>query len=178
MEHKIFRWLSTRVNTATAARPTPSPRTSRRTGALTPGRSPTCVTGRDVAGGRAEYFAIRWNFHRWYFEHKLSLSGKIFTPGWRFARSDELTRHQRKHTGDRPFQCKLCERAFSRSDHLALHMKRHMEMILWRQVLIFVILFTFEINYKYNVCVFSFLLLGTMSTKKVDNQIFNNFEWI
>ena len=36
----------------------------------------------------------------------------------------------RKHTGDKPFQCKLCERAFSRSDHLALHMKRHMEMIL------------------------------------------------
>ena len=60
----------------------------------------------------------------------------------------------RKHTGDKPFQCKLCERAFSRSDHLALHMKRHMEMILWRQVLIFVILFTFEINYNYNVCVF------------------------
>lgn len=45
--------------------------------------------------------------------------------GWKFARSDELTRHFRKHTGHRPFQCHLCERAFSRSDHLALHMKRH-----------------------------------------------------
>ena len=46
--------------------------------------------------------------------------------GWKFARSDELTRHYRKHTGDRPFQCHLCERAFSRSDHLSLHMKRHL----------------------------------------------------
>lgn len=44
---------------------------------------------------------------------------------WRFARSDELTRHCRKHTGDKPFKCCVCERAFSRSDHLALHMKRH-----------------------------------------------------
>nr|XP_004672512.1 Krueppel-like factor 1 [Jaculus jaculus] len=45
---------------------------------------------------------------------------------WRFARSDELTRHYRKHTGHRPFPCRLCPRAFSRSDHLALHMKRHL----------------------------------------------------
>lgn len=44
---------------------------------------------------------------------------------WRFARSDELTRHYRKHTGDKPFKCNVCERAFSRSDHLSLHMKRH-----------------------------------------------------
>ena len=45
---------------------------------------------------------------------------------WKFARSDELTRHYRKHTGYRPFQCACCERAFSRSDHLSLHMKRHL----------------------------------------------------
>ncbi|XP_070552488.1 Krueppel-like factor 12 isoform X2 [Ptychodera flava] len=44
---------------------------------------------------------------------------------WRFARSDELTRHYRKHTGVKPFKCTRCERCFSRSDHLALHMKRH-----------------------------------------------------
>lgn len=44
---------------------------------------------------------------------------------WRFARSDELTRHFRKHTGAKPFQCSVCNRSFSRSDHLALHMKRH-----------------------------------------------------
>uniref|UniRef100_A0A1I7ZSV3 C2H2-type domain-containing protein n=1 Tax=Steinernema glaseri TaxID=37863 RepID=A0A1I7ZSV3_9BILA len=34
-------------------------------------------------------------------------------------------KHYRKHTGDRPFQCSLCERAFSRSDHLSLHIRRH-----------------------------------------------------
>ncbi|KAL6082823.1 hypothetical protein STEG23_003634 [Scotinomys teguina] len=45
--------------------------------------------------------------------------------GWKFACSDELTTHYRKHTGHRPFQCQKCDRAFSRSDHLALHMKRH-----------------------------------------------------
>uniref|UniRef100_A0A4W4GNW0 C2H2-type domain-containing protein n=1 Tax=Electrophorus electricus TaxID=8005 RepID=A0A4W4GNW0_ELEEL len=44
---------------------------------------------------------------------------------WRFARSDELTRHYRKHTGAKPFKCVACNRCFSRSDHLALHMKRH-----------------------------------------------------
>ncbi|CAH1976379.1 unnamed protein product [Acanthoscelides obtectus] len=44
---------------------------------------------------------------------------------WRFARSDELTRHYRKHTGAKPFKCRNCDRCFSRSDHLALHMKRH-----------------------------------------------------
>lgn len=44
---------------------------------------------------------------------------------WKFARSDELTRHYRKHTGQKPYECLLCQRAFSRSDHLALHMKRH-----------------------------------------------------
>ncbi|CAF1552069.1 unnamed protein product, partial [Adineta steineri] len=46
--------------------------------------------------------------------------------GWKFARSDELTRHYRKHTGVKPFACKFCDRAFARSDHLTLHMKRHL----------------------------------------------------
>lgn len=51
---------------------------------------------------------------------------------WKFARSDELTRHFRKHTGIKPFQCPDCDRSFSRSDHLALHRKRH--MLVWKPV--------------------------------------------
>ncbi|KFR14161.1 Krueppel-like factor 8, partial [Opisthocomus hoazin] len=47
---------------------------------------------------------------------------------WKFARSDELTRHFRKHTGIKPFRCSDCDRSFSRSDHLALHRRRHIMM--------------------------------------------------
>uniref|UniRef100_A0A2I3GTT8 C2H2-type domain-containing protein n=1 Tax=Nomascus leucogenys TaxID=61853 RepID=A0A2I3GTT8_NOMLE len=39
--------------------------------------------------------------------------------------SDELTRHSGKHTGANLFKCNHCNRCFSRSDHLALPMKRH-----------------------------------------------------
>ena len=44
------------------------------------------------------------------------------------TRSDELTRHLRKHTGSKPFRCHLCDRTFARSDHLSLHMKRHWDL--------------------------------------------------
>ena len=45
-----------------------------------------------------------------------------------YLKARGVTRHFRKHTGDRPFQCRMCERAFSRSDHLSLHMKRHISL--------------------------------------------------
>lgn len=43
----------------------------------------------------------------------------------RFARSDELNRHLRIHTGHKPFQCRICLRNFSRSDHLTTHVRTH-----------------------------------------------------
>ncbi|KAH0535728.1 hypothetical protein KQX54_018564 [Cotesia glomerata] len=83
-----------------------------------------------------------WGYHLWLFSYRVnkprwllpaeSREGrekpyKCSWEGceWRFARSDELTRHYRKHTGAKPFKCRHCDRCFSRSDHLALHMKRH-----------------------------------------------------
>ena len=43
----------------------------------------------------------------------------------RFARSDELARHYRTHTGEKRFCCPLCEKRFMRSDHLMKHARRH-----------------------------------------------------
>ncbi|XP_025024527.1 Krueppel-like factor 13 [Python bivittatus] len=43
----------------------------------------------------------------------------------KFARSDELARHFRTHTGEKKFSCPLCEKRFMRSDHLTKHARRH-----------------------------------------------------
>ncbi|XP_028298266.1 early growth response protein 2b-like [Gouania willdenowi] len=45
--------------------------------------------------------------------------------GRRFSRSDELNRHVRIHTGQKPFRCLICARSFSRSDHLTTHTRTH-----------------------------------------------------
>ena len=43
----------------------------------------------------------------------------------RFARSDELSRHRRAHSGEKKFACALCGHRFVRSDHLVKHETRH-----------------------------------------------------
>ncbi|THD19492.1 Krueppel factor 1 [Fasciola hepatica] len=45
--------------------------------------------------------------------------------GERFGRSDELTRHRRRHEDLRPFVCSVCSRAFRRADHRRVHLRRH-----------------------------------------------------
>lgn len=50
------------------------------------------------------------------------LCSKAFKDNW------YLQRHMRTHTGERPYQCKFCERTFTQKGHLRVHMLKHLDM--------------------------------------------------
>ncbi|KAG1672332.1 Zinc finger protein 236 [Nymphon striatum] len=42
-----------------------------------------------------------------------------------FSKPSQLDRHERIHTGERPFACQMCEKTFNQSNALQIHMKTH-----------------------------------------------------
>lgn len=45
--------------------------------------------------------------------------------GKMFGRNEEKTRHEKIHSGLRPYACDLCTKRFGRKDHLTQHMRTH-----------------------------------------------------
>ena len=48
---------------------------------------------------------------------------KCSTCGKAFSRSGHLAVHMRVHSGERPYECSTCGKAFSQAGHLATHMR-------------------------------------------------------
>jgi len=59
-------------------------------------------------------------------DHCASVHHRIPCPycGRSFSQKASMERHQRQHTGERPFQCTLCDSSYTRKENLQTHMSR------------------------------------------------------
>ncbi|KFM82356.1 Zinc finger protein 236, partial [Stegodyphus mimosarum] len=74
------------------------------------------------------HYKLKASLHRRIYKKNIdrsAFSHKCYFCGKQFQKPSQLVRHNRIHTGERPFKCEICNRAFNQKGALLIHKVKH-----------------------------------------------------